>query len=142
MKAARGFESLSLRMSDRSMILRHKITGWSAIIVGFILSPLSWWNDLIVNIPLAYAFALPFGWIGRKSFFIALIIGYWLTNVIGFILLHHGIKHILIERQQKSFKEELKKSLITSLVYTVIILFCIKIGWLKFLPEYIEHFNK
>lgn len=106
-------------------------------IIGFILSPLSWWNDVIVNIPLAYLFALPFGWMNKKLFVPTMIIGYWLTNIIGFILMHHGLGQIMTERKQKSFKIELLKNAIISLVYTGIIIFCIQMGWLKFLPEYL-----
>jgi Na+/proline symporter len=120
------------------MSLRKKITGWSMTIVGFILSPLSWWNDVIVNIPLAYLFALPFGLIHKKIFLPAMIVGYWLTNIIGFILMHHGVRQIMTDAKQKSFKTELIKNGIISLVYTAIIIFCIQMGWLKFLPEYIQ----
>lgn len=120
------------------MTLRKKITGWSMTIIGFILSPLSWWNDVIINIPLAYLFALPFGWIHKKLFIPALIIGYWITNIIGFILMHQGIRHLMTETKQKSFKVELIKTGIISLVYTGIIILCIRMGWLKFLPEYTQ----
>jgi hypothetical protein len=65
---------------------------------GFILSPLSWWNDLVVNFPLSYGFA----WlVGRplsifiridQWFFINLFIaGYFLTNLLGFLMIHYSL---------------------------------------------------
>jgi len=58
--------------------------------VGYILSPLSWWNDMFVNIPLAYIFAFPFSLMNDRWFLSAFILGYWLSNLLGFVLLHRG----------------------------------------------------
>lgn len=105
-------------------------------VIGFILSPLSWWNDLLVNIPLAYGFALLFGFISKSLFWPALIIGYWLTNVIGFLLMHHGLRHVMTKAKERNFKKEVWNSTLISLGYTAIIIIAIKLGWLKFLPDY------
>ena len=52
--------------------------------VGYILSPLSFWNDAFVNIPIASCdwptFSGPFS---RKSFLPGMIFGYWLSNILG-----------------------------------------------------------
>jgi len=40
----------------KRVILRVLLRGTLGV-AGFILSPLSWWNDVIVNFPLAYGFA-------------------------------------------------------------------------------------
>ena len=37
---------------------KRKITGGILGVVGFMLSPLSWWNDAVVNLPLALLFAI------------------------------------------------------------------------------------
>ena len=39
------------------MRYKQKITGGIIGTVGYLLSPLSWWNDLYFNIPIAYATA-------------------------------------------------------------------------------------
>ena len=57
-------------------------------LVGYMLSPLSWWNDLFVNVPLALVFAWLVSAFYKPAFTSSLVVGYWLTNVIGFILLH------------------------------------------------------
>jgi len=40
------------------MAWKRKVTGGILGLVGFMLSPLSWWNDLFVNVPLALVFCL------------------------------------------------------------------------------------
>jgi hypothetical protein len=91
--------------------------------VGFLLSPLSWWNDLVVNFPLAYGFA----WIvGRalstfmlihKWLFLNLFIaGYFITNLGGFLMIHYSIFGL-----KKSRKFSLKKQIGVSVIYSVAI---------------------
>src|SRR5665647_2193910 len=72
--------------------------------VGFLLSPLSWWNDIFINIPLAYFFAYAIGRLLNffmeinKPLFIALaILGYWLTNILGMLIMSHGLRNMLQE---------------------------------------------
>jgi hypothetical protein len=48
-------------------IMNRKIKGGILVTLGFLLSPVSWWNDIFVNIPLAYIFALPFGFMRNRS---------------------------------------------------------------------------
>ena len=45
------------------------------------LSPLSWWNDLFVNVPLALAFAWIVSFFYKPAFEICVIVGYWLSNI-------------------------------------------------------------
>jgi hypothetical protein len=67
-------------------------------VVGFILSPLSWWNDPFVNFPLSYGFAWLLGrflslFVGvHKWLFVNLFIGgYFLTNLVGFLMIHYSV---------------------------------------------------
>lgn len=62
-------------------------------IIGYILSPASWWNDAFVNIPLAYLIA----WLVSRLFptasFPWLFGGAYLaTNVLGMIMMHLSVK--------------------------------------------------
>ncbi len=68
------------------------LRGGLLALVGFILSPLSWWNDAFVNLPLAYAFGYLCALFDKELFLPATIFGYWLSNIIGFILMHHGLR--------------------------------------------------
>jgi hypothetical protein len=118
--------------------MKRKIKGEILVIVGYILSPVSWWNDLFVNIPLAYVFALPFGFFFKKLFLPAMILGYWITNIIGFIMMHLGVKDLISKEKSKYTGKELIKDILISIVYTgVVVIFVLK-GWLKFPTEYFK----
>jgi hypothetical protein len=114
-------------------------------VLGFMLSPLSWWNDAFVNVPLALVFAWLVSSLCAKSwretvFEVALIVGYWLTNVLGFVLMHSGARRLLVkaESQPTSARGELKKDLLVSLAYTVLIVIRIKLGVLKPIEGYFQ----
>src|SRR5437762_2871403 len=91
-----GWIDLSVDSADGSVAvntpfateLRRKGWGTALAFVGFMLSPLSWWNDLVVNVPLALAFAWLVSWFYRGAFAASFILGYWLTNVLGLVLMH------------------------------------------------------
>jgi hypothetical protein len=67
--------------------------------IGFVLSPLSWWNDVVVNVPLAYLFAWPFSAWDERLYVPAFVLGYWLTNIAGLVLLHKGIAGAVSDRK-------------------------------------------
>ena len=117
---------------------KRKIKGGFLATIGFILSPLSWWNDLLINIPLAYTLAFPFGFISKSLFFPMMIFGYWITNVAGFMLMHHGCHDLVSKEKGKYTKKELGKDIMISLIYTMIVIIFIKAGWLKFPLEYFK----
>ena len=51
--------------------------------LGWLLSPLCWWNDLLFNLPLAVALAKLVELWNPNGFMPALVVGYWLSNVLG-----------------------------------------------------------
>lgn len=66
---------------------------WGTLaVLGYILSPLSWWNDLWVNIPIAYAAANLAQVVNSRLFLATFITAYWATNILGLILMHVGIR--------------------------------------------------
>jgi hypothetical protein len=93
-------------------------------VIGFILSPLSWWNDLFVNVPLSFAFAWGVGRflalfteIHQWLFLNLFVVGYFLTNLIGFLMMHYSIFGL------KGGKAgSLKTQALISLIYTAVIL--------------------
>lgn len=102
--------------------------------IGFILSPLTWWNDLFVNLPLAFGFAYVIG--GLLSFIIPVnttlfltltIIGYFLTNLAGFFLMHKGATQVC---GSKRIKFSWKKNILYSLLAIALVVFTIQIGLL------------
>ncbi len=113
------------------MAWKRRVTGGLLAIIGFMLSPLSWWNDLVVNVPLALGFAWVVGEVYPRAFAPALVIGYWLTNVLGFVLMHKGARQMLREQDEPYSGRQLLKDLAISLFYTLLILALVELGILK-----------
>jgi len=114
--------------------MAQKVKGVILGTIGYLLSPLSWWNDLIVNIPLAYGFASVFGLISERLFFPMMVIGYWITNVLGLVLMHYGVS----VATQKKQGINLKRQILICLAYTILIAVLIKLNILKFPTEYLK----
>lgn len=100
---------------------------WNALVAGFgwLLSPLSWWNDLLVNVPLAYLFSVPFSLLDQRLYVPAFALGYWLTNIFGFVLLHKGVVGMVSKR-----KASLRRDLLLATIYTVAVTSAAWLGWL------------
>ena len=114
-------------------LTRRRLRGGILATIGYILSPLSWWNDLLVNIPIAYAFATIVGFFARQWFVPALVVGYWLTNILGFVLLHIGGEEVLTgdaDGPQAYGRRDIVVDLVMSIGYTVLVLLLVYFGWL------------
>lgn len=107
-------------------------------LIGFMLSPLSWWNDLLVNVPLAVAFGWLVGWFHAAAFGPAVVVGYWLTNVLGFVLLHHGARRALSSAgQARPYAwADLRRDVVVSLAYTLLLVVLLKSGVLRPVEEF------
>jgi hypothetical protein len=120
------------------MAWKRKISGGALVTIGYVLSPLSWWNDAFVNIPLALAFAWLVSFFYQPAFTASVILGYWLTNVLGLVLLHRGTRKILSEKPLVDWRRELLKDVIISLIYTGVIIALIQLGLLKPFAGYLQ----
>lgn len=98
--------------------------------IGYILSPLSFWNDIYVNIPIAYAFGYLLSLFASRSFFLpGMIAGYLISNIAGLVLMHLALS------QKKAYtKKNLLSTLAFSLAYTLLIIILFFAGILV-LPE-------
>ena len=95
--------------------------------IGFMLSSLSWWNDAFVNLPLALAFGWLIALVYKPAFEPAVVFGYWLTNVLGFVLLHKGAQKLLQGESQPYSKATLLRDLAISFLYTALIVAGLKL---------------
>jgi len=125
------------------MAWKRKVSGSILGVIGFMLSPLSWWNDAVVNLPLAWLFASAVGLVYKPAavpnstaFDTSVIIGYWFTNVLGFVLMHKGAHEILTKEQKKYSRRALLRDVGVSLLYTALIVVLIKMGVLKPIGQY------
>ena len=120
------------------MVTRRKVGGGILAVVGYLLSPLSWWNDLFINLPLALLFAWLVSWFYKPAFEVCLIAGYWLTNIVGLVLMHKGAQQMLSERKRGYFRRDLLKDIGVSLLYTALIVLLLKLKIIAPLTDYLE----
>lgn len=91
--------------------------------LGFMLSPLCWWNDLVFNLPIAYGFGYLCSFISSDWLMPGAIVGYWLSNLAGILLMQFGIIDMAETQDTKrNFTKDLLTGVATSTVYTLIIL--------------------
>ncbi|KOP25783.1 hypothetical protein AMR41_13820 [Hapalosiphon sp. MRB220] len=112
--------------------LLQKIRGGFFFVIGYLLSPLCWWNDLVFNLPIAYFFGYIFSLFDPHLFIPCAIIGYWLSNIIGILLMQAGAIDVFQkEPQERNLKKELITGLVSSTVYTFIIVALIQFNILE-----------
>ncbi len=108
-------------------IFTPKVAGGSVIaFIGYILSPASWWNDLFVNIPIAYVSASIASILNPDFFAPAFAASYLLTNILGFILMHTGAE-IAIKGKPKLTWTTLLKYALVSAIYTAIVVILVEL---------------
>ena len=86
---------------------------------------------MFVNVPLALVFAWMVSAFYGPAFGPSLVIGYWLTNVLGFVLMHKGAQTALANEDRKYSRNALLKDITISLLYTLLIVGLVKWGVLK-----------
>ena len=97
--------------------------------IGWLLSPLTFWNDTFVNIPLSYLSANIFIRFFRADFLFTVLVFYWLSNVIGVVIMVASGQHII--RSTKQLIGELVKFGITVVIYSAILIALNKFGVLR-----------
>lgn len=97
--------------------------------IGWILSPLTFWNDAFVNIPLSYLAANIFIKIFPSDFLITVVVFYWLSNVAGLFIMYASGKYMITSR--KDVIRELVILIATMAVYTAILMWLSRVGFLK-----------
>ena len=97
--------------------------------IGYILSPLSWWNDLFINLPLAYLLGNATNFFFPGSFQIGMIAAYWLSNLAGILFMMWGGSRLL--GKQPPQKKELWISVVVSFLYTLALYFLMQWGMVK-----------
>jgi hypothetical protein len=99
-----------------------KLRGGLLLAIGYLLSPLCWWNDIFFNLPIAYAFGYIFSWLSPDLLFPCTIVGYWLSNIAGILLMQLGTLDVLADKpKEKNLKKELLTGLVSSTAFTVVI---------------------
>ncbi|MBE9034789.1 hypothetical protein [aff. Roholtiella sp. LEGE 12411] len=120
-------ELLSQTTENLPKTLLQKIRGGFFLVIGYLLSPLCWWNDLIFNLPIAYLFGYICSLFTPKLLMPCVLIGYWLSNIIGILLMQAGAIDVFQKQpQERNLKKELFTGLVSSTAYTFLIMVLIK----------------
>jgi hypothetical protein len=120
----------------RAGVRLRRAAGAFIFLVGYLLSPLTWWNDLLVNLPLAWALASVVSWLSPRLFAPALVVAYWLTNLLGLLLMGLGGLHAAGSRPTARARVY---ALVGSLAYTLAMVGLVWLGLLKPLPVFWRH---
>jgi len=99
--------------------------------LGYLLSPLSWWNDAFFNLPIAYGFAFALNWMFTDSFMLLTVVGYWLSNIIGILMMQWGTFNLFLEQRQTNFKRDLLLGFLGATIYTIVIVALMNIGMIE-----------
>lgn len=114
--------------TQSSINIWKKLRGGFFLVLGYLLSPLCWWNDLLFNLPIAYLFGYLFSLVSPKLLLPCTIIGYWLSNIVGILLMQFGSVDIFQKEDKKhNMKKELLTTLVSSTVYTLVIVLLIQL---------------
>lgn len=113
----------SAQESFKINVMLRKLRGSLLLIIGYLLSPLCWWNDLFFNLPVAYFFGFICSLLSPNLLVPCSIVGYWLSNVAGILLMQVGTVDVFQKQtKERSFKKDLFTGLASSTVYTFIIM--------------------
>lgn len=113
---------------DRNTTRGRRVRGGILAVVGWLFSPLTWWNDAFVNLPVAWLFASLVSLFGHRFFLPAMIVGYWLTNIAGILMMAKGSTDAAGVR---SSRRGLIISLLFATGYTLLAVLLVRLGVLK-----------
>lgn len=104
------------------------VFGAGLALIGFMLSPLTWWNDLFINWPLAYFLASATNCFAPSLFEPALYLSYLATNILGLYLMHRGIALGASKRTERFTLKSITAQLLTILAYTIVVVILVRVG--------------
>jgi hypothetical protein len=115
--------SQSVQSGLETVSVFKKLRGGFLLVVGYLLSPLCWWNDLFFNLPVAYGFGSVCSLFSASLLVPGTIVGYWLSNIVGILLMQLGAGDVFQNQsKERNLKKELLTGLITSTAFTLVVL--------------------
>ena len=90
---------------------------------------------MVVNVPLAYVLSIPFAFINERMFLPVFVVGYWLTNIAGFILMHIGVAGL---PNQQNRNGGIGRLLVIASIYSAIIILMVWLQWIPIPTEFIQ----
>ncbi|MGF1514588.1 MAG: hypothetical protein ACFB5Z_12970 [Elainellaceae cyanobacterium] len=120
------------------MNLLKTLRGGTLVGLGYMLSPLSWWNDLVFNLPIALAFGYGVSWLYADWFLPGTVVGYWLSNVLGIVMMQFGTLDVLSAEGSRSLKRDLLLGFGGATLYTLVVSGLIYFHVLK-MPDFLTN---
>ncbi|HEY9709477.1 MAG TPA: hypothetical protein V6D48_14835 [Oculatellaceae cyanobacterium] len=113
-------------------VMFKKLRGGFLLVIGFLLSPLSFWNDLFFNLPIAYGFGYVCSWLNPDLLLPCSLAGYWLSNIAGILLMQVGAVDVFEgQPKERNLKKELLTGLVSSTVYSIVIVALVQFNILQ-----------
>jgi hypothetical protein len=106
----------------------RRFGNWLLLAVGYLLSPVSWWNDAFVNIPIAYLLGNLAGLLHPRLFGPGVVLGYWATNLLGVLLMQQGSARLV---GGDAGRPRLRTQLLVASAYTLLILGLLAFGVIR-----------
>lgn len=106
-----------------------KLTNRIAFLIGWLLSPFSFWNDAFINIPISYLSANLIIKFVRVDFLMAMLVSYWISNILGIAIMFYSGRQII--KTRKDLIREIVIFALTIVIYSEIIVVINKFGVLK-----------
>ncbi|MEL6775765.1 MAG: hypothetical protein AAFO06_00800 [Cyanobacteria bacterium J06597_16] len=97
------------------------LRGGALISLGYMLSPLSWWNDLFFNLPISIAFGYIVSWIHPHWFIPGTVAGYWLSNVLGMVMMQFGAVDVFLPEDKQNKTRDMWIGFGSATLYTVVV---------------------
>ena len=116
------------------MTLFKNLRGGVLMSLGYMLSPLSWWNDLFFNLPIALVFGYGMSWFNPHWFISGTVIGYWLSNVVGMVMMQFGAVALFLPDNGNLLRDTLM-GLGGATLYTIVVAALVYFHWLD-IPEF------
>ncbi|MGF1458077.1 MAG: hypothetical protein ACFBSG_03525 [Leptolyngbyaceae cyanobacterium] len=98
-----------------------RIRGGALMGIGYMLSPLSWWNDVFFNLPIALLFGYGVAWLHPGWLLPGTVAGYWFSNVLGMVMMQFGATDLWFAAASRQPKRDLLIGLGSSTLYTLVI---------------------
>ena len=99
--------------------------------IGWMLSPLTFWNDAFINIPLSYLLAALLVKYININFLWLVLASYWFTNILGLYLMYAAGKGVVKGRE--GVVKEILSLIVTTAFYSLIIVALGRLGILRHL---------
>lgn len=115
----------------------RRLRGGFWVGLGYMLSPLSWWNDVFFNLPIALAFGYGVSWFHSDWFLPGTVIGYWLSNVVGIVMMQLGATELFFSAEQRHLKRDLLMGIGGSTLYTIAVALLAYFGVLQ-TPDFLH----